>query len=424
VKFIWAILFLSFCSCAGAKLHKELTSFEKEFNHHTGLLIYDTESKKEIFSYNADKYFTPASNTKVLTLYASIKILGDSVPALNYYKQGDSLIFWGTGDPTLLYPYLPVSPVYNFLKSRQEDLYFSDQNFDDTHFGPGWAWEDYDYDYSVERSSLPLYGNALKAVKFANDGYLKVEPTFFKPYFWLADSAENSSLTRIFDNNAFIYTPSKINDLDKSVPFKVNGLLTARILSDTLNRPVRYLDMALPIDHQVLYGIPTDTLYQEMIQESDNFIAEQLMLLCSGVKMNLLSVEKAIQFAKENYMQNMPDQPVWKDGSGLSRYNLITPRSLVWLWGKILEEKPKEKLFPLLATGGVSGTLQNYFKADQPYIFGKTGTLSNTFNLSGFLITKKGKLFIFSFMNNSYPTRALPVKKKMEEILWEVHLNN
>jgi D-alanyl-D-alanine carboxypeptidase/D-alanyl-D-alanine-endopeptidase (penicillin-binding protein 4) len=422
VKIIWAILFLSLFSCAGAKLHKELTSLEQEFSHHAGLVIYDIEANREIFSYNSDKYFTPASNTKVLTLFASMKILGDSVPALYYHKQGDSLIFWGTGDPTLLYSYLPESPVYNFLKSRNEDLYFSDQNFDDKHFGPGWAWED--YDYSVERSPLPLYGNAMKTVKFSNDEYLKVEPPFFKPYFWLADSAKKTSLTRNYDYNAFIYTPSANNDLDRSIPYKVDGFLTARLLSDTLNRSVRYLKMRLPTDHQVLYGIPTDTLYQEMIQESDNFIAEQLMLMCGGVKMDTLSVEKAIQFAKENYMQDMPNQPVWKDGSGLSRYNLITPRSLVWLWRKILEEKTREELFPLLATGGVSGTLQNYFKADQPYIFGKTGTLSNTFNLSGFLITKKGKLFIFSFMNNSYPNKALPVKKKMEKILWEVHLNN
>jgi serine-type D-Ala-D-Ala carboxypeptidase/endopeptidase (penicillin-binding protein 4) len=75
----------------------------------------------------------------------------------------------------------------------------------------------------------------------------------------------------------------------------------------------------------------------------------------------------------------------------------------------------------LLATGGESGTIKNYFKADKPYIFGKTGTLSNNYSLSGFLITEKGRTLIFSWMNNNYPTTVTGLRKSMEPVLKSIH---
>src|SRR5690606_40565208 len=68
-------------------------------------------------------------------------------------------------------------------------------------------------------------------------------------------------------------------------------------------------------------------LYKVMMQESDNFIAEQLLLLCAQVLSDSLKTEIAIDFVKKHYLDDLVDEPVWVDGSGLSRYNLFTPRS-------------------------------------------------------------------------------------------------
>ncbi|MEQ9412878.1 MAG: D-alanyl-D-alanine carboxypeptidase, partial [Cyclobacteriaceae bacterium] len=134
-----------------------------------------------------------------------------------------------------------------------------------------------------------------------------------------------------------------------------------------------------------------------------------------------LKTDIAIEYVKSKFLFDLPDEPQWVDGSGLSRYNLFTPRSIVKLWEKILVLVPQERLFQLLAIGGEAGTIKNYYKATPAYIYGKTGTLSNNHCLSGYLITKKGKLLIFSFMNNNYTASSNDIKKDMESVLLEIH---
>ena len=86
------------------------------------------------------------------------------------------------------------------------------------------------------------------------------------------------------------------------------------------------------------------------------------------------------------------------------------------------EEVPHKKLFDLMPAGGKSGTLKNYFANNKPYIYAKTGTLSNNFNLSGYLITKKGKVLIFSLMNNHFKSGSSDRKKEMEKFLKQLYL--
>ena len=74
----------------------------------------------------------------------------------------------------------------------------------------------------------------------------------------------------------------------------------------------------------------------------------------------------------------------------------------------------------LLPIGGVDGTIKNWYAPDEdeaPYVFAKTGTLSNNHSLSGFVKTKKGKLLTFSFMNNNYSGSSSEVKFEMEKVL-------
>jgi serine-type D-Ala-D-Ala carboxypeptidase/endopeptidase (penicillin-binding protein 4) len=162
-----------------------------------------------------------------------------------------------------------------------------------------------------------------------------------------------------------------------------------------------------------------------MMHVSDNFIAEQLLLYCAWQRSGTMNTEQAIDFAKKNFLNDLPDEPKWVDGSGLSRYNLVTPRSLVAVLDKIQQTIPRQRLFGIFPSGGVNGTIKsNYRNGDSPYIFAKTGTLRNNHCLSGYLLTKKGKMLIFSFMHNNYTGYLSSLRKEMEGILKQVYEDN
>lgn len=424
MKNFWALVFLITLTACGVNKHitKSLNELENTFQDHVGFVLYDLENDEYLINKNGDRYFTPASNTKILTFYTSLRLLEDRIPGLYYQESGDSLIVWGTGDPSFLYEPLQDSSVFNFLSSTKKSIYFSTGNFHDQHFGPGWSWDDYLYSYSTEKSSLPIYGNYLTIRKQRDSATLTLDIPYFEKYFTLGDSIKKSQITRHIGSNEMVYEPAFKNEAFKrEVPFKPDLVIVANLLADTLKRPVAAIDKQLPNNYTTFYSMPTDSVLKVMMQDSDNFVAEQLLLVCSGILSDSLDAEITIDWALDSLFNNSPDKMVWVDGSGLSRYNLFTPRSLVWLWKQLYTQYEKERIFPLIAAGGESGTIKNYYHAEPPYIYGKTGTLSNNHNLSGFLITASGKVLLFSFMNNNYPDESRPVKKEMEKILWQIH---
>ena len=408
-----------------SRLTKTFRATDSEFQDHTGFMLFDLKGNKEMFSYHADRYFTPASNTKIFALYSGLKILGDSVPALKYAVAGDSLIIWGTGDPSLLYDKVGTNQhVIDFLRNTSKQIYFSADNFFTSHFGPGWAWDDYPYAYSSERSPLPIYGNRIKIAQ-TDGGYVKLTPGIFRKNIWLADSVKQLSLfIRETGGNRIEFFPGSLAvSEEKAIPFRCDPLLISEMLADTIGLPVRLIHAPMRKDARILHSLPSDSLYGVMMQESDNFIAEQILLMCSDVLSDSLNPDITIREMKRRHLYDMPDKLVWVDGSGLSRYNLFTPRSIVQLWKKIHEMIPQDRLFSLVAIGGRKGTIKNYFRSEKPYIFGKTGTLSNNHSLSGFMVAKSGRVLIFSFMNSNYTIPASRVRSRMEEILNTIYEN-
>jgi D-alanyl-D-alanine carboxypeptidase/D-alanyl-D-alanine-endopeptidase (penicillin-binding protein 4) len=88
----------------------------------------------------------------------------------------------------------------------------------------------------------------------------------------------------------------------------------------------------------------------------------------------------------------------------------------VYILDKIKNEFGFERIKNILPTGG-TGTLKNYYINDRGFIYAKTGTLSNHVALSGYLITRKNKVLIFSIIANHYQSGATPVRKAVEKFL-------
>lgn len=405
---ILVYLILTGCSVS-KKVQKELTK-ESEVNHHfTGLVVYNTKTGKDIIDLNGSKYFTPASNTKLFTFYTAWKTLRDSVAGFEYYKTGDSLILRGTADPGFLNDSTDAKPL-KFLKKWDKNIYLIDENIEEPSYGKGWSWGDYPYDYMPEKSIFPVYGNTIHVDKTKE--IIDVTPAFFFDKVYVIDKIEKA---REKDENIF-YVRKEASFEDKKIPFKTSNQMVADLLGQELGAKVTLISNKEFYEFKPFHRTVYDSLFTKMLVESDNFIAEQLMLQVGRAVSGKLSVSEAINYSLNNYLPKIPHDPRWVDGSGLSRYNLFTPASMVYLLKKMYRDIPNESLYSYFPEGGKTGTLKNNYK-EQPYIRAKSGSLSNNYNLSGYLITKKGTVLIFSYMSNHFMGGSSSIKEDISGYL-------
>lgn len=394
-------------------------------DHFTGFALYDMQKDKMVYELNSDKYFTPASNTKLFTFYACMNILGDSIPALHYITKNDTLIFWGTGDPTLLHPDFKKQPVIDFLKKWNGPVVYASGNYEGNFYGTGWQWDDYNAYYQPEITELPVYGNIVRAKNVA--GKLHLNPAYLSGVFLPeADTAEAGFWIQreIFENRFFYPAKSVPKKYEQDIPFKTSPWLTASLLQDTLKKPVSVrTGIPRPDVVKTLYSVAADTLYRHMLQPSDNFMAEELLLLCSSQKFKTLNTDSAIHYAIKNYLSDLPDKPQWADGSGLSRQDMFTPRSMVALLKKIYAKKGNEQLLlSLMPEGGKSGTLRSIYTSEKsPFVWAKTGSLSNVHNQSGYIITRNGRKLVYSFINNNFTRPTREIRNEMVRIMTYIH---
>src|SRR5690606_28283183 len=133
---------------------------------HSGLLVVEADpgstSQDPIIDYHSQSLFTPASNTKLLTLFASLKFLPDRLTGMRYTVHDGTTYFKGTGDPGFLDPRFPSEEALAFLNQQQKLVFISDWD-SDRRWGSGWSWDDYPYYYSGQLSPLPIYGNMVRA---------------------------------------------------------------------------------------------------------------------------------------------------------------------------------------------------------------------------------------------------------------------
>lgn len=413
-----AIYLMAGCS-AQKQVNRKLGEMELRNKYHLGVSVVDFESGKKLVGWQDARYFNPASNTKIYTLYAAMRVVGDSLPGLQYRVAGDSLLFQGTGDPSFLHPDLPVSNAYLFLKNAPQKLVYYAGEGSDTRFGPGWAWDDYTGYYQAEKSVFPIYGNV---ARFTGDSssVLRADPPFWYPS--LVGGAEKPGIEREEFTNTFHFKGRPLPPgLRQDIPVITSDRLTVSLLNASLGKEVESRPGVLSGEVRVVNSIPADTAFKLMMYESDNLLAEHLMY-AYAVKNNLrLHVGEAIRHAIEHHLRQMPDSLVWRDGSGLSRYNLFTPRSTTEVLSRMLREFPENRVLALFPQAGKQGTVKHFLRSRPLRIYAKSGSFSNNYNLSGYLYSKKGKLLVFSVMNNNYAGPIRDLQRLTEAILEEIY---
>jgi serine-type D-Ala-D-Ala carboxypeptidase/endopeptidase (penicillin-binding protein 4) len=386
---------------------------------HTGITIYEPSTGKYWYNFQADKYFVPASNTKLASCYAAMKYLGDSLPGIHYEVIHDSVIVLkGAADPTFLHGDFKEQRVFDFLKNFPL-IQIIEPSFTE-YLGNGWSWNDYEEYYMAQRSEWPVYGNIVTITK-KNDAPIAINPPYFSRHSSIIASEGSRQVHKPWDTN-FFTIPDAAN-LSAEVPFRPDNETLQQLLEDTLHRKIQFISQNNATPDQVLHSIPTDSLLKIMMHRSDNFFAEQSLLMVSDKLLGQLNVRKTIDTLLKSDFLAMPQKPGWADGSGLSRYNLFSPLDFIFILEKMKSEFGMERIKNILPTGG-TGTISNYYQADSGSIFVKTGTLNGVVALSGFLYTKKQKLLLFSILVNNHRASAADIRKQVEKFIKEVRNRN
>jgi D-alanyl-D-alanine carboxypeptidase/D-alanyl-D-alanine-endopeptidase (penicillin-binding protein 4) len=395
------------------KIEKLPEQSEVISNYFLGVSIYDPETREYLIDVNADKYFTPASNTKILSLATWLSLQLDSIPSYIFSEIDNNFYLQPLADPTFLHPDFPFQKAFDFVEDISYDSLFILSIPDDLEvYGSGWAWDDYNYAFQPERSIMPVYGNTLTVDQRGD--WVKYTPDFFESF--IDDDGEFASRSR--DYNWFQIPLDKYKHREMRIPFKTDQELIRKLIEDTVGRPTTLMQGPLP-EGDIFYGYDRLPVLMQMMLNSDNFLAEQL-LLNAQLYEGYSDTKSYIEYKKRTLFKDSPQAMEWVDGSGLSRYNMVTPMSLVSVLEIVYRQLSWNEISLIFPKGGVSGTIKNWYAGDEPYIFAKTGTLRHNHCLSGFMVTKSGRRLIFSIMNNHYTNGTTEVKQEMQKILESV----
>lgn len=396
----------------------------------SGFTLLDPETGKTLCDFQGDRNFTPASNIKILTLATCLAVLRDSVPGMQVVDMENAAVYRGTGDPTFLNP-LFQSWQGIFQHIRHDTLrqrFVVGRALKDQPLGPGWAWDDATESYSAERSDLPIYGGLITVHNDTARARRRVEPLFFQSMF-----VDKEELTRVpagLVSNQFYQWPEKPKIETLHLPIINASSLSRFLLADTLRANYQPLEnTSIPMGFEqvtqwrTLYSTPIDTVLRRMMYQSDNFIAEQMLLACAGEKFGALQQDTVMEWMLDSCVSNLTQRPRWVDGSGLSRYNLLSPRSIAQVLSALWHEQPRDRLFSLFPAGGQSGTIEGWYagKDGKPYVFAKTGSMSGVCCLSGYVVCKSGKVLVFSFMHNHFIGSSRPWRAEMQRVLEQIH---
>ena len=419
LQFIGIFLVLVLSACSVQKAQKTLLTAAPLKGAHVGIAVYNETTQQWIDRHESDKYYTPASNTKIQSCYLGMKYLKDSIPGWQFAENKDSIFLMPLGDPSFLHPDFKYQPIVDLIKNTQKQVVLCLPNKADNFamFGRGWAWDDYPEDYQPERNRFNIYGNVLTVSK-TNNG-VQIAPSYFTKNQSLPTKYTVWSRDKL--SNQFFAKPDAIKDPVQQVPFITgNDYGLAKFLIEDSLHP--HLPIAIQrgwnqSSTSIIKTVPTDSLLKIMMNRSDNFFAEQVLLMTSQQLLGKMDDAAIIDTILKTDFSSFPQTPEWADGSGLSRFNLTTPENYIELLKKMETEFSMERIKGIFAQGG-KGTLSSYYKNIPGVLYAKTGTLGNQIALSGYIITNKGTRLLFSVLvaNHVSPT-TYPVRHAVEQYL-------
>ena len=409
-----------------------------------------------LYSHNAERYFIPASNTKLLTTAAALRQLGsDFKIRTSVYDEGaGGLRVVGRGDPSLTDVQLRDLAQQLKRQGVQEikQLLVDNGYFQGDAVNPHWEWEDVQSYYGAPVSSLILNQNA---VDLTLSPQLPGQPLRMS---WTDAIAgrqwqiENDSLTAEAGTPTSVTVTSVLGQpvlrikgqlaVDANPePFGLAILDPARYFLQHFRNVLALEGISVQGASVVSQGTtagerelaaiespPLSVLVSEVNQESNNLYAEVLLrtLGLSGKRSLAANASSDSAELGLNQLKTTltelgvdPESYVLADGSGLSRHNLVSPEALVQTL-QLMAATPQADIYRAsLPTAGVTGTLRNRFRNTpaQGQLRAKTGSMSGVSSLSGYLDIPGYQPIVFSIIVNQSDQSATTLRNAIDEII-------
>ena len=404
-----AVILFFICSniysqVSNKKINRWVSKNENLKNSIVSIAVKELNKDKKVKGINFNTFMTPASNLKILTVMGSIYV-GDTIPVVKYNISNDTLRISPTGYPLLFHPKYENKELERFISSSNH-IEYNLPKADLIKYGPAWAWDDQSYYFQAERSSMPIFGNVVKIIKKENGDFV-LHPNNFKINL---DYNQKEKVNRAQDQNVFTVNPSLIKLGDTLYhPFISSNKVIVDLLENSLKTSVSLSKNKLD-NYKVLNSDHVDEIYSVILKKSDNLISESLAANISLRVNDTISVRKGIDIIKNSFKNNISNQMNLFDGSGLSRYNLITPEALII---------SLERIYLMVGIERIKKIFPNNFIIDnyEDFVWGKTGTLKNNYNYSGYMITDKGKQYVFSIMINHFTEDLANIKNAIADFL-------
>jgi D-alanyl-D-alanine carboxypeptidase/D-alanyl-D-alanine-endopeptidase (penicillin-binding protein 4) len=425
-----------------------------------GLLVVDAETGQTLYELNADKYFIPASNMKLFTTALALAKLGpdfrfhttlETHGTVSDGKLSGDLFLVGRGDPNLSnrkFPYelkeefdgqpekvlaeLADGLVAAGVKEVSGNVVADDSYFPREPYPSGWEIDDMVWEYGAAISAIVVDDNTVALTLVPGDlagdpVQASVSPA--TPDFVVennvvtaaADAKSDLTLTREPHSRTVVVRGSMpAHSLPRKLilamhePAEHAAALLSRLLNergvkvDGVPRAVHSPEPATATPRVLLaehVSVPLSDSVKLINKISQNLHTEMLLRVTARQSGIWSTPDDLMKFPADFYAAAgiNPDDIVQKDGSGLSRHDLVTARAIVQLLKYAQDQPWFTPFYNSLPIAGTDGTLEPLMKntSAAAHIHAKTGSLEHVRTRSGYADTLGGRRLIFSFLSNN-----------------------
>lgn len=446
-------------------------------------LVVTTLDGRELVAINPDQRFLPASNTKLFTVAAAFHYLGDmtqpdpargtSLRLITAEGGPPTLFLVGAGDPTLIdaadcerdcLADLADAVLSNGV--TEVDTIVADETlYPREPWPPGWSQDDMVTRSGAPVSALTVNSNEVGLVVRPGEqagapgrvDYL-LEPELYDidnhvetipadaaaETLVLAERIPGDTAVRVYGriktDAGPLSLPVAVHDPAWAAAMRLARLLEARGVTvrggiEARYRPLNLYDRnATRFDAQ-RPGVEIARLVPPPLIENVTFLNKQSQNLHAELLLRRVGLvagdgSREAGLAAIEAMMAEVGAPRWSwdfaDGSGMSVYNRVTPRTMAAFLRWTGQQAWGEAFRATLPVGGVDGTLRRRFSGTplEGRVFAKTGTLMGTNALSGFMLTNSGRMLAFAAYANDRPLGAGPAIAALDATLVAISETN